>query len=127
MMFPRRAAARAGFALAGLAIVASLAGPAIAQPNEPITGRWAADALACTTLSTDGERAPLIVTVTAMRWHDDACRIARMYKTGDTVHLQALCSDHAGRRSIPVALRPHGDRLAVTWDRARHADLQRCP
>ncbi|MBI1201422.1 MAG: hypothetical protein GC182_02815 [Rhodopseudomonas sp.] len=113
--------------LAGVALAAGLVGPAAAQSNEPITGRWAADALACSALSADAERAPLVVTVTAMRWRDDACRIARMYKTGDTVHMQALCFDHAGQRSIPVALRPHGDRLAVTWDRARHADLQRCP
>lgn len=110
-----------------LAAVVGLPGPSLAQSAEPITGRWAVDPAACAVFSADATRAPLVVTLTAMRWHDDACRIARMYKTGDTVHMQALCFDHAGERSIPVALRPHGDRLAVTWDRARHADLQRCP
>jgi hypothetical protein len=122
MRFRKRAAV-----LAGWAIAASLAGPVMAQSNEPITGRFAADAAGCSNLADDLAGAPLIVTITAMRWHDDACRIARMYKTGDTVHMQALCFDRAGHHSIPVALRPHGDRLAVTWDRARHADLQRCP
>jgi hypothetical protein len=50
-----------------------------------------------------------------------------MDKPGDTVHIQALCWDLAGERSVPVSLRPHGGRIAVTWDRARRADLKRCP
>jgi hypothetical protein len=97
-----------------------------AQPTwaaEPITGRWAADPASCGFF---GAAKPLIVTDTAVRWHDDACRIARMYKTGDTVHIQAHCWGSGGERSIPVSLRPHGGRLSVSWDRGARGELKRC-
>ena len=55
------------------------------------------------------------------------CRIERTYKTGDTVHIQAMCWGNGGERSIPVSLRPHAGRLAVTWDRGARGDLKRCP
>ena len=70
---------------------------------EPVTGRWAADPAACGSF---GAARPLIVTDTAVRWHDDACRITRMYKTGDTVHIQALCWGEGGERSVPVSRAP---------------------
>ena len=66
-------------------------------------------------------QSPLVVTESAVRWSDDACRIGRMYKTGDTVHIQAMCWGDTGEQSIPVSLRPHGGRLPVTWDRGRAA------
>lgn len=110
----------------GAAVLALLAAASLApaQADPAVTGRWAADAAGCALFS--GELSPLIVTDSAVRWHDDACRIARMYKTGDTVHIQALCWSFAGERSIPVSLRPHGGLLAVTWDRTRRGDLRRC-
>ncbi len=109
---------------AALAMLAtSLAG---AQAEESITGRWAVDPTGCTLFGGNAAQSPLIVTDNAVRWHDDACRIARVYKTGDTVHIQALCWGFAGERSIPVSLRPHGGMLAVTWDRALRGDLRRC-
>ncbi len=110
------------FAALALLAAASLTS-ARAEPS--VTGRWAADPSSCA-LFGNAAQSPLIVTDSAVRWHDDACRIARMYKTGDTVHIQALCWSFAGERSIPVSLRPHGGLLAVTWDRARRGDLRRC-
>ncbi len=110
---------------AAVVVLAATASLTSAQANDTITGRWAADASACALFGAAGSSS-LVVTENAMRWHDDACRIARMYKTGDTVHMQALCRGHGGKRSIPVALRAHGGRLAVTWNRAPRGDLRRC-
>ncbi|HZL31248.1 MAG TPA: hypothetical protein VFC54_09340 [Pseudolabrys sp.] len=97
--------------------------PALAEPS--VTGRWAADPASCAFFG-NAAQSPLIVTDSAVRWHEDACRIARVYKTGDTVHIQALCWGNAGERSVPVSLRPHGGKLALTWDRGRPGDLRRC-
>lgn len=110
---------------AGLALLVA-AGGIPARADERVTGRWAADPSSCSIFGGTAAQSPLIVTNSALRWHDDACRIARMYKTGDTVHIQALCWDFAGERSIPVSLRPHGGMLSVTWDRARRGELRRC-
>ena len=90
---------------------------------EPVTGRWAVNAEACAVFG----GSPLVVSDYAVRWSNDACRVERMYKTGDTVHIQALCWGDGGERSIPVSLRAHDGRLAVTWDRSRRGDLKRCP
>jgi hypothetical protein len=62
-----------------------------------------------------------------VRWFGDSCRIGRMYKTGDTVHIQAFCWDPGGERSISVSLHPHAGRLSVVWDRGARGDLRRCP
>ena len=106
---------------AALALLAA-AGLGLAHADPAVTGRWAADPSACSSFA----RSPLVVTGHALRWHEDACRIARTYKTGDTVHIQAKCWTGSGERSIPVSLRPHGGLLAVTWNRARRGDLRRC-
>jgi len=114
----------AGFAVASIAMVLHAAS---IEAGESITGRWALDLASC---GHDGEtpaRSPLIVTDYAVRWFSDACRIGRMYKTGDTVHIQALCWGSQGEHSVPVSLRPHGGRLQVRWDRAVSGDMRRCP
>ena len=92
--------------------------------EEVITGRWAEDAAACATSGVG--RSPLIVTAYGLRWRDDVCRIERVYKTGDTFHLQASCMGDNGARQIPVSLRPHGNRLQVRWDRKASGDMRRC-
>lgn len=92
---------------------------------ETVNGRWAADPAACSYFGS-AEQSPLIVSDNAVRWRDDTCRIARMYKTGDTVHIQAMCWSLSGERSIPVSLRRHGGLLQVTWDRARRGEMRRC-
>jgi len=107
----------------GIVAAALMAAPAVA--DEAIAGRWG-DETSCNAVFFSGD-APLTVTGYAVRWRGDSCRVARMYKTGDTVHIQALCWDMTGERSIPVSLRPHGGKLSVTWDRAHRAELRRCP
>lgn len=92
---------------------------------ESVNGRWAADAASCALFG--GSAQPLIVSDTAVRWASDACRIERVYKTGDTVHIQAQCWGEGGERSVPVSLRPHAGRLTVSWDRSQRGELRRCP
>lgn len=99
--------------------------PALAA--DAVTGRWAADASSCMGDGATAAQSPLIVTNSGLRWSADACRIERMYKTGETIHIQALCWGEGGERSIPVSLRPRGDKLLVTWDRGARGELQRCP
>lgn len=97
------------------------------QAAESATGRWAANPASCEGFSLGGAQSPLVVSNYAVRWQGDTCRIGRMYKTGDTIYIQALCWDAAGEKSIPVSLHPRGDRLSVTWDHGTRGDLQRCP
>ena len=94
--------------------------------EELVTGRWARDPSACTGFGLTQAQSPLVVTETAVRWSDESCRIARMYKTGDTVHIQAICWGANGERSVPVSLRAHGGRLQVRWDRVVSGELRRC-
>jgi len=95
-----------------------------AYAAEPMTGRWAQQAAAC---SAGMEKALLIVSDTALRWGDDTCRIGARYRTGDTLHLEAFCLGAYGKRAIPVSLRLQGDRIFVTWNRAARGQLRRCP
>lgn len=108
--------------------VALLLGACLATPihaADTVTGRWALDPAACEAYFFS-ENAPLVVTDSSVRWKADSCRIGRMYKTGDTVHIQAQCWGEGGERSVPVSLRPHAGRLEVRWDRVRSGDLKRC-
>ena len=95
--------------------------------SDAVNGRWAADPSACALFGGTAAQSPLIVTDYAVRWFGDSCRIGRMYKTGDTVHIQAFCWGEAGERLIPVSLHPHAGRLSVTWDHGAHGELSRCP
>jgi hypothetical protein len=95
--------------------------------EDPVVGRWAADPSFCEGAGDTQARSPLVVTNDALRWFGDSCRIGRSYRTGDTVHIEAFCLGEAGKRTIPVSLRLHGDRLAVSWNRGTPANMQRCP
>jgi hypothetical protein len=112
----------------GVGAAVALAMAASALPGnaaENVTGRWAADEAACTRWY--GSPGALIVSETSLRWSSDACRIERTYKTGDTVHLQAMCWGDAGEKSVPVSLRLQSGKLTVSWDRAARGTLRRCP
>ena len=109
-----------GLLIASLMMAAT---PAVAA--DAIAGRWGDEASCGAAFFS--VNAPLTVSNYAVRWKGDSCRVGRMYKTGDTVHIQAWCWDMAGERSIPVSLRPHGGKLSVSWDRAHRAELRRCP
>ena len=97
------------------------------RAEESFTGRWAANPLSCEGFGGTGIQSPLVVTNYAVRWSGDSCRIGRMYKTGDTVHIQAFCWGEAGEKSIPVSLHRQGGQLSVSWDRGARSTLQRCP
>ena len=103
------------------------AGATSIRAKETVIGRWAMDLSACERWFGAGADAPLIVNDDSIRWSADACRIERTYKTGDTVHIQAICWGDNGERSIPVSLRPHAGKLAVTWDHGARGELRRCP
>ena len=112
---------------AAVALVLLAASATAIGAAETVTGRWAVDESACTRLFGTPVQSPLVVTERALRWSSDACRIERSYKTGDTVHIQAMCWGEGGEKSIPVSLRPHDGKLLVTWDRGARGDLRRCP
>ena len=112
---------------AALLFILSASSATSIQAADSVNGRWAADLAFCDKFFAAPAEAPLIVTDTALRWSTDACRIGRVYKTGETVHFEAICWGDGGERSIPVSLRPHAGRLAVTWDRGARGDLKRCP
>jgi hypothetical protein len=97
------------------------------QAGELVTGRWAANPSSCEGFAGLGAQSPLVVTNYAVRWQGDSCRIGRMYKTGETIYIQAFCWGETGEKSIPVSLHPHAGRLSVTWDHGTRGDLQRCP
>jgi hypothetical protein len=111
----------------GAAVAFVLAGATLSQAADSVTGRWAADEAACTRWYGPVAQSPLIVSENSLRWSSDACRVERTYKTGDTVHLQAMCWGDAGAKSVPVSLRLQGGRLMVSWDRAARGTLRRCP
>src|SRR5476651_1119013 len=86
--------------VAAVLMVLSGLNAAASQAEETVTGRWAADSSACEGFAGTGGQSPLVVSNYAVRWQGDTCRIGRMYKTGDTVHIQAFCSGEAGEKSI---------------------------
>lgn len=93
---------------------------------ESVNGRWAASPGSCWGDSSVPAQSPFVVSSYAVRWLGDTCRVGRMYKTGETIHLQALCWGAEGERTIPVSLTPHAGKLAVVWNRGARGDLQRC-
>jgi hypothetical protein len=112
---------------AAVAFLLSTASATSTNAADTVTGRWASDPSWCASFGATAAQSPLIVSDTALRWSADSCRIERSYKTGDTVHIQALCWGDGGERSIPVSLRPHAGRLVVTWNRGARGELRRCP
>jgi hypothetical protein len=81
--------------------------------SETVAGRWAVEVSSCEGFAALGA-SPLVVSNYAVRWQGDTCRIGRMYKTGETIYIQALCWAETGEKSIPVSLHPHEGRLSVT-------------
>ncbi|MDP2411942.1 MAG: hypothetical protein Q8M26_16860 [Pseudolabrys sp.] len=114
-------------ARAAMVAVLTVLGATSLWAAETIHGRWAADPAHCWGDGATPALSPLVVTSYAVRWLGDTCRVGRMYKTGETVHIQAFCWGAEGERAIPVSMQPVRGRLQVTWNRATRADLRRCP
>lgn len=108
-----------------VAAAALIVGQAGAAETDKVTGRWAVDQDACAAFFFS-ENAPLVVTGSSVRWRGDSCRIARMYKTGRDVHIEAMCWGAAGERSVPVSLSPRAGKLQLRWDRVVSGELKRC-
>jgi hypothetical protein len=97
--------------------------PALAV--ESFVGRWAIDPVACTAFGDTAATAPLIATDSNLRWFPGTCRIAKMYKLGETVYIQARCWGESASE-IPITLNPRGDRMRVTWNGGKTEEMRRC-
>ncbi len=111
-----------GFFVAGILALATSA-----HAEEPINGRWAIDPQGCQIAGDTSETAPLYVTDKTLKWWVADCRIGKSYKVGNTLYIQARCSNEGARSSIGVKLDlVSRDRLAVTWDSGKVKDMRRC-
>jgi len=106
--------------LAAVALGAALVSSARAA--EPFVGRWAVTPEVCHGRGDSGATSALVATDTSLWWFDGYCRIGKMYKAR-AVYVQAHCF---GKGDVPVTLDAHGDRLRVSWNRARAQELRRC-
>jgi len=108
-----------------LAVCAIGASPlSFALAAEPFVGRWAVKAEVCTGQGDTAATASLVATDTSLWWFDGYCRIGKMYKAGTAVYLEARCG---AKGDVPVTLDAKGDRMRVTWNRAKAEELRRCP
>jgi hypothetical protein len=101
----------------GAAVVSS------ARAAAPFVGRWAVNPEICAARGGDSAAtSALVATDTSLWWFDGYCRIGKMYKAR-AVYVQAHCF---GKGDVPVTLDAHGDRMRVSWNRARDEELRRC-
>ena len=106
--------------LAACAIGAAMVSSARAA--EPFVGRWAVKPEVCSSHGGDSAAtSALVATDTSLWWFDGYCRIGKMYKA-KAVYVQA----HCGGKDVPVTLDAEGNRMRVTWGRAKPEELKRC-
>jgi hypothetical protein len=95
--------------------------PALAE--EAFIGRWAATTESC---GTRGGNSPansaLVATDNSLWWYDGYCRIGKMYKA-KAVYVQAHCG---AKGDVAVTLDAQGNRMRVTWGKAKPEELRRC-
>jgi hypothetical protein len=94
-----------------------------ASATEAFIGRWAAKPEVCSARGGDNAaNSALVATDTSLWWFDGYCRIGKMYKA-KAVYVQA----HCGGNDVAVTLDAQGNRMRVTWGKAKAEELQRCP
>ena len=94
-----------------------------ASATEAFVGRWAAKAEVCSSHGGDSAaNSALVATDTSLWWFEGYCRIGKMYKA-KAVYVQA----HCGGNDVAVTLDAQGNRMRVTWGKAKAEELQRCP
>ena len=94
-----------------------------ASAAEAFVGRWAAKPEVCSTHGGDNAaNAALVATDTSLSWFEGYCRIGKMYKA-KAVYVQA----HCGGNDVAITLDAQGNRMRVTWGKAKAEELQRCP
>ena len=103
------------------AVLLGAVGAALAA--EPQVGRWAVDASRCGGAGDTHQSAALTVTPTSLRWAVESCTIGKMYKA-KAVYVQAHCGS---KGDVSVTLDAQGDRMKVTWNRAKTEEMRRCP
>ncbi len=107
--------------LAACAFSAAMVSSALAA--EAFVGRWAVKPELCSAHGGDtAQTAALIATDTSLWWFDGYCRIGKMYKA-QAVYVQAHCGE---KGDVSVTLDASGDRMRVTWNRAKAEELIRC-
>jgi len=108
--------------IAGCAMSAAMASSALAV--EPYIGKWAVDPARCASMGGDSPAtATLVATESGLNWFSGYCRIGKMYKAGQAFYIQARC---ASGDDVPVTLDPRGDRMLVSWNRGKPAEMRRC-
>jgi hypothetical protein len=97
-----------------------------AVAEEAFIGRWSINPAGCTSEGDTASTAPLYATATSVKWFVASCRIGKMYKIGQAVHLEARCSSEGKLKSIPITLDARGDRMRVIWDGVKVEEMRRC-
>jgi len=94
-----------------------------ASAEEAFIGRWAVKPEVCSARGGDSAaNSALVATDTSLWWFEGYCRIGKMYKA-KAVYVQA----HCGGNDVAVTLDAQGNRMRVTWGKAKAEELQRCP
>jgi hypothetical protein len=108
--------------LAVCAVGAVMGSSALAQ--EAFVGRWAATPAICSMRGGDSPaNSALVASDTSLWWYDGYCRIGKMYKA-KAVYVQAHCGE---KGDVSVTLDAQGNRMRVTWGKAKPEELTRCP
>ena len=104
------------------ACVIGAAAVSSASATEAFIGRWAAKPEVCSVRGGDNAaNSALVATDTSLWWFDGYCRIGKMYKA-KAVYVEARCEG----KDVPVTLDVEGNRMRVTWGRAKPQELKRC-
>jgi hypothetical protein len=112
-----------GGMVSAVAVSSALATPG-ALAAEAFVGRWAVKSEVCAVRGGETPAtAALVATATSLWWFDGYCSIGKMYKT-KAVYVQVHCGP---KGDVPVTLDVQGDRMKVSWNRAKTEVLQRCP
>jgi len=90
-----------GAFLSGVLVLAMVDGAAAV---ESFIGRWAIDPVGCMSEGDTASTASLVATSASLKWFVTSCRIGKMYKIGQAVHIQAQCSSEGKIRTMPITL-----------------------
>src|ERR1700748_442393 len=110
------------FLVLAVCAASAIAGSPVSA-EEAFIGRWATTAQTCGTRGGDSPaNSALVATDTSLWWYDGYCRIGKMYKA-KPVYVQAHCG---AKGDVAVTLDAQGNRMRVTWGKAKPEDLKRC-
>ena len=113
---------RVGCAMSVVAVSSVLA-MSSALAAEAFVGRWAVKPEVCGARGETPQTAALVATDNSLWWFDGYCSIGKMYKL-KAVYVQAHCGS---KGDVSVTLDAQGDRMKVTWNRAKTEEMRRCP